>query len=512
MKVVSVTEMRRAERACAASGISMDILMENAGKAVADEVGRIAGGVAGKNILLFIGPGNNGGDGLVAARHLLDSGALVSLFVPERKAGDEKLIEAADKGICLLDKTEALENHLASADIVIDAFFGTGKSRPLGGVYKTALETAARARRNSPKLKVIALDVPSGLDADTGACDAACLQADYTVTLGFPKRGLLNPPGAGHAGRISIVDIGIPDSTVADVKTELITQTWARPALPERRLDVNKGDFGRVLVIAGSQNYTGAAYLACTGAMRIGAGLVTLAIAASLDPILAAKLTEATHLPLPESVLGIVSSEASRVIFSALPGYRAMLIGSGLGHSDAAINLVRRVVLQPETALPGLVLDADALNALAKTPAWWQKLEAQAVLTPHPGEMARLTGVTVEDVQKDRTGAAASAASLWGQTVVLKGAYTVITSPEGGVRICPFANPGLATAGTGDVLAGAIAGLMAQGLSSFDAACLGVFLHALAGEMAREEMGDAGILAGDLPPLLPKAIKRLKGD
>jgi len=203
--------------------------------------------------------------------------------------------------------------------------------------------------------------------------------------------------------------------------------------------------------------------------------------------------------------------DAPRVILSAVSGCRAMLVGCGLGQSDAAINLVRQVVLQPETELPSLVLDADALNILARAPDWWRDLKAEAVLTPHPGEMARLVGVAVGDIQKDRIGAAVKAASCWGQTVVLKGAYTVIASLEGAVRICPFANPGLATAGTGDVLAGAIAGLMAQGLNGFDAACLGVFLHALSGEMAREEMGDAGMLAGDLLPLLPKAIKRLKG-
>ena len=274
MKVLTVAEMQRVERLCAGMGISSDMLMENAGRAAAAEIERITGGVLVKRIIVLIGPGNNGGDGLAAARHLHEGGAKVGIFAPERKSDDAKLEEVIKRSIEMFDGFESLEKHLASADAVIDAFFGTGRGRTIGGAYKTALEAAARARKNNSRIKVIALDVPSGLDADTGECDPSCLRADYTITLGFPKRGLFNPPGSGFSGKIIIADIGIPENLAADIKIEIIMQTWARQALPERRLDANKGDFGRVLVVAGSANYTGAAYLAASGAMRTGAGLV----------------------------------------------------------------------------------------------------------------------------------------------------------------------------------------------------------------------------------------------
>ncbi|GAG24063.1 unnamed protein product, partial [marine sediment metagenome] len=261
---------------------------------------------------------------------------------------------------------------------------------------------------------------------------------------------------------------------------------------------------------AGSINYIGAAYLACSGAMRVGAGLVTLATANSLQPILASKLTEVTYLPLPESYPGIISSEAAKLIHQQLSQYNVLLLGCGLGQSQSAIKLIKSILFSGKVALPVLVLDADALNTMAKIPKWWQQLTKDAILTPHPGEMARLAGVSVDDVQSDRESMARKAALDWRKTVVLKGAYTVIATPEGQSRISPVANPGLASAGTGDVLTGAIAGLLAQGLSLFDAAALGVYLHGEAGEMVKARLGDTGMIATDLLPALPLVIKRLR--
>jgi len=264
-------------------------------------------------------------------------------------------------------------------------------------------------------------------------------------------------------------------------------------------------------VVAGSINYIGAAYLACSGAMRVGAGLVTLATAASLQPILAAKLTEVTYLPLPESSPGIVSPEAVSVIQPELERYQVLLFGCGLGQSQSAIKLTKSLFLGKKAALPALILDADALNILAGIPDWWQKLAADAVITPHPGEMARLAKSSIDEVQADRSGMATRKAAEWRKTVVLKGAYTVVATPPGKSMTSPFANPGLASAGTGDVLAGAIAGLVAQGLSLFDGAALGVYLHGKAGDIVKAVMGDTGMTASDLLPVLPLAIKRLKG-
>jgi NAD(P)H-hydrate epimerase len=364
--------------------------------------------------------------------------------------------------------------------------------------------------KDRPELEVIALDIPSGLDADNGSCDHACLHASHTITLGFPKPGLFNLPGAGRAGVITVVDIGIPECMANDTIIELITDDWARSVLPGRPLEANKGNFGKVMVIAGSKNYIGAACLACSGAMRVGVGLVTLAAAGSLHSIMATKLTEVTHLPLPEAKAGTISAEAVNMVMPLLTDYKAVLVGCGMGKDEAVMAFNRSLLLQSKYKLPPLVLDADAINTLAETPRWWQQLTDNAILTPHAAEMSRLTGMAVKDIQANRAGVAAGVAVEWAKTVVLKGAYTVIAAADGRRSICPSANPGLASAGTGDVLAGAIAGLLAQGLKPFDAARLAVWLHAKAGEVVKEELGDSGIIAGDLLPLLPKVIKKLK--
>jgi NAD(P)H-hydrate epimerase len=278
--------------------------------------------------------------------------------------------------------------------------------------------------------------------------------------------------------------------------------------LPARPLNANKGTFGRVLVTAGSLNYIGAAYLACCGAQRAGAGLVTLATAGSLQPILAAKLTEVTYLPLPEARPGFISVEAADIITGQCSQYDVLLIGCGLGQDPATVELVSSLILEKELPLP--VLDADALNILPRIPEWWQWLTDDAILTPHPGEMSRLCGLSIDEIQSDRLGITRRFAAEWHQTIVLKGAYTVIATTDGRCRVSPFANPGLASAGTGDVLAGVIAGLAAQGLTPFDAASLGVYLHGRAGEMAKEKLGDTGMTASDLLPELPVTIKELK--
>jgi len=513
MKIVTADQMRQIDQACAKSGLPTDVLMENAGKAIAEEIGRILGAINTKNILILIGPGNNGGDGLVAARHLHDWGAKVSLYFCAERAKDTNLKLVKERSIACIEaaQDETLDKFdelLAAASCVIDAIFGTGKIRSLGGVIPEVLAKVAGAKSRNDTLRIIAVDLPSGLNADNGNVDPACLHADNTITLAFPKLGLFSFPGAEKAGKVTIADIGIPDHLAETVTTELITAEWARTALPRRPLDANKGSFGKVLVAAGSINYIGAAYLACSGATRVGAGLVTLATATSLQPILAAKLTEVTYLPLPEFQPGIILPQAAEIISQQFDQYNVLLLGCGLGQNQSVMKFISSIFLKP--ALPALVLDADALNTLAKIPNWWRELTDDAILTPHPGEMARLCGVSVEEVQSDRAGIAKKLALEWHKTIVLKGACTIIAAPDGHCRINPTANPGLASAGTGDVLSGAIAGLVAQGLPLFDAASLGVYLHSEAGEMVKAMIGDAGMTATDLLPALPLAIKNLK--
>jgi len=516
VKILTIAQMRRVEEECAKIGLPPSILMENAGKAVAEEVGKILGTIDQQHILILIGPGNNGGDGLVAARYLHDWGAKVSLYLfSQRPLDDPNFRLVQERGITCIEATRdenlsRLDELLLSINAVIDALFGTGKSRPLRGIFQQALDRVNRAKKRRPGLRIVALDLPSGLDADNGTIDSPCLYVDNTVTLGFPKPGVFNPSGAERAGEITVADIGIPSHLVESVAEELITSEWAKSVLPERPLQANKGSFGRVLVVAGSINYIGAAYLACSGAIRVGAGLVTLATATSLQPILAAKLTEATYLPLPESRPGIISPEATNLIHRELDHYNVLLMGCGLGQSQSVVRFIRSTLFSPKSPLPSLVLDADALNTLAQTPNWWQQLTGDAILTPHPGEMARLAGISVDEVQSDRVSIAKKVALEWHKTIVLKGAYTVVAAPDGQSRISSVVNPGLASAGTGDVLAGVIAGLLAQGLSLFDAAACGVFLHSEAGEMVRARLGNTGMIASDLLPVLPLVIKQLK--
>lgn len=516
MKVVTVLEMRELEERSAREGITTDTLMENAGRAVAQALRQERGGVVGCPIVVLVGPGKNGGDGLVTARYLHQWGARVRLYLATpRNEDDPNLQSCRARGISFADAANdpslaILDEMLRRAEVVVDAVLGTGKARPIEGIMLAVLERVRRAKEERPSLLLCALDLPSGLDADSGAVDPATFAADLTITLAYPKRGLFAFPGAPLVGKLLVVDIGIPEPLARGIALELLTPSWMKAHLPPRPASANKGTFGRVMVVAGSANYTGAAYLACMGAVRSGAGLVTLATARSLHPILATKLNEATHLPLPEVEPGIVGPEARDILLKGLADYHALLVGCGLGQNRATTDFIRALLLKKGGQLPPLILDADALNALAQMPNWWLRLESPAILTPHPGEMARMLNTTVAQVQADRIEVAQQAARRWQATVVLKGAYTVIAAPDGSTHLSPFANPGLASAGTGDVLAGAIAGFLAQGLAPPEAADCGVYIHGAAGEMVREQMGDAGMIASDLLPRLPQVIKQLR--
>lgn len=515
MKIVTSGEMRDLEQRAAAAGWPSELLMDNAGLAVARAVKRLLGGVAGRRILTLVGPGNNGGDGLVAARHLHDWGADVHLYlVKPRNDADVNYRLTQQKGIHTIvagrsDSEAAVGSLLGATEVILDALFGIGKTRPLTGDLEAVLLKAKEMKDRNANLRIFAVDLPSGLDADTGAVDAACLSADFTITLAYPKLGLFSFPGAARVGRIVVADIGMPPELAEKILVELITAGKARSCLPERALDANKGTFGRLLVVGGSSNYIGAAYLACAAAARVGAGLVTLGTARSLQPIVASKLAEVTYIPLAESEPGILAADAFDGVRASLADCDALLLGCGLGQNPSTAEVVR-AALRSSGDLPPMILDADALNILAKTPEWWQQLPQDAVLTPHPGEMSRLTGLSVGEIQSRRVSVAREAARHWHKTVVLKGAYTVVAAPDGRASINPVANPGLASAGTGDVLAGAIGGLAAQGCSLFDAAIAGVYIHGQAGELVREQTGDAGMLASDLLPVLPGLVRGLR--
>ncbi len=507
--------MKHLEAEAAQLGISSSQLMENAGRAVAEFVRQILGGVSGKNVVVLTGPGNNGGDGLVAARYLREWDGLVTVCLCAGRMNDDPVFRLTlESGLSILE-VDADPNQLqlldllSSADLVIDAIFGTGQDRAIEGVFREVLLRLGEAKKSRSSLKVLAVDLPSGLNADSGLVDPATPFSDYTITLGLPKRGLYSPPGAERAGEVVVADIGIPVQLAESLKSESVTSEWARLALPYRSPYSHKGSFGKVLVVAGSPGYIGAAYLACSAAMRVGSGLVTLASAKSIQAPVASKLPEATYLPLADSPTGLVYADAYKTVLAALPDYDPILIGCGLGQKTQVKEFALKTIFRLKHTQK-IVLDADALNHLSGIKEWWKRIPFDAVLTPHPGEMARLCGLTNEEVQVNRFDLAQQKSAEWNKTVVLKGANTIIAAPDGRLHINPSANAGLASAGTGDVLAGIISGLLAQGLSLFDAASLGVFLHSKAGERVRYRMGDAGMMASDLLPELPLVIKEIK--
>lgn len=514
MKLVTSDQMRDIEQRAAAVGLPSSVLMENAGLAVAKEAKKLLGSVLGRRILVLIGPGNNGGDGLVAARHLCDWGSHVVLCIPRaRSDSDDNYRLVKLRGIREINPTAegeaALDDTLRSTHAVIDAFFGTGKARPLGGAYKDVLVKVQGVREQAPDLRVIAVDVPSGMDADSGAVDEGCPVADATVTLGYPKPGLFTFPGAARVGRLAVVDIGIPPELAEHVSVEVITEEWGRGLVPERPPDAHKGTFGRVAVVGGSLNYVGAVCLASEAAIRAGTGLVTLATPSSLHAVVAGKVLEVTYELLPETQAGVVAPEAADNVARLSSESQAILLGCGMGRNPRALEFLKSLLSRKELA--PLVIDADGLNLLAEIPAWWENLTVDAVLTPHPREMSRITGLSVKAIQSDRINVAKEAAAKWKQAVLLKGAYSVVAEPGGNAFVSPWANPGLASAGTGDVLAGIIAGFVAQGLSPAEAAVLGAYVHGEAGEVVRTHLGEAGMAASDLLSHIPLVIKRLRG-
>ena len=675
--VVTVAQMQALEEASARAGVSRDDLMENAGLACALHIRQQLGGIAGRRILALIGPGSNGADGLVIARRLAQWGADAHCYILRPRPDADPKMDAARRAGVTIDDAAADPDHsrltdrLARCDAVIDAILGAGRYRPPQGVIADAINLVNRRRRgrhqNQHQLPpvfaidlptgvhpntaavadptivadatlalhqnhrppVFAIDLPTGIHPDTAAVADPTIIADATLALACPKPGIAHFPGAGCAGRITVLDIGIPPAVVdaARLPIHWMDAALASTLLPPRPPDAHKGTFGHLLIIAGSRHYIGAAALAAMAAHRAGAGLVTLATPASIYPIAAARLTETIHLPLPESADGGIAPAAARIIRERLASdrrgaYNALAVGCGMGQSLAAADFLRQLLqditdASASNAAPGnantgntdagnasisnaapgnasagnasarnsdarnsdarnsdahastlpLVIDADGLNNLARCADWPALLRGvPAVLTPHPGEMATLTGRAVPDIQSQRPTVAARYAAEWGQTILLKGAHTIIATPattpsaanlattpnaagfavtpsaanlattpnaagfavtpsaanlattpnaagpdtDVSQRILPFANPALAAGGAGDVLTGIIGALLAQGLSPYDAAALGGYLHAIAGEYARRMQGAAGVIASDLPPLLPSIIQTLR--
>lgn len=564
-RIVTVKKMEEIEKQANDSGHTYDSMMAEAGKALAASIQKRSGQFAEQSLLFLVGPGKNGGDTLISARHLSDSGASICVYLWKRSNepdGDPHLAALLDRELLIVNSNDdpdqkQLASWLENTDLVVDGLLGTGVNRPLEGEIIPILESVRaeslrREKTKSDPLFVVAVDLPSGVNGSDGSVDEHTLYADLTITFGHAKVGHFHFPGAARVGELEVADIGLAPEFAADESTYSLDREIVGSLLPERSRDSHKGSFGKVMLIAGSVNYPGAAYLSSAAAGRAGAGLVTGAVAQPIWAPIAGALPEVTWILLPHE-LGSISESAVDPINTKLANYDAVLLGCGLGQEETTRRFIERflsreksrrsailsafgaqksgsVVVQEQAAesedegapfglrpraratsekppeLPPIVIDADGLNLLAQIESWPDLLPASSVLTPHPAEMGRLCGLEVSEVIERRWELAREKAAEWKTVVLLKGPYTVIAHEDGRLAVLPVATPALATAGTGDVLAGTIAGLMAQGLTPFDAACAGAWIHGQAGLLCESEIGRAGVVAGDLLGYLPTVL------
>ena len=526
IKLCTVEEIRAAEQAAIGAGRTVSDLMEHAASHIAARLLESTGFDRGTAVFL-VGPGNNGGDGLVAAAMMASEGWNCQIWAFNRAGiGDAPVPSSAIDTLSWISDLAELHGAMADADLIVDAVFGIGSKIDLPEDVVQAFKWAREARisRGTP---LWAVDVPSGVDANTGAASESAFHADITISIGLPKIGLYRSPALRYAGEIELQDIGLeaPNSTTSDV--ELITGSSVRRLIPRRHQDTHKHDVGWLMVVGGSPNYFGAPRMAAEAAARAGAGMVCLAVPRSLVATIASAVREVTFLPLPDGEFGGAGDRMAKLVRDRLPEFAAMLIGPGLGQDDPVPEFLSRLFgLQPTSTSIGFgsiqqpsspesfngraVVDADGLNWLSKQVGWQESLrEAELILTPHPGELARLTGKSIEEIIANPWDAARDAAERFHQVVVLKQAFPVVAAPGKALVLGPTCQPALASAGTGDVLAGIIAGLLAQGLSTYDAAVAGVFIGSMAADLAVSRVGTLSLVAGDVIEALPQSIRAL---
>jgi len=513
MRVLNAAQMREADRRTIEDiGIASLVLMENAGRQVVAAMEAVHGDLQEHQVAVLCGRGNNGGDGFVVARTLLQRGVDVSVFVIGSIAdvrGDARInLEILGRlGLSTVEvaDSQAWELHfseIADSTLIVDAMFGTGLNAPLTGLLETVV-----ADVNGSGIPVVAIDLPSGLSADTHEPIGDSIVAGTTVTLGAPKLALVLPPAETRAGDIVIADIGIPQEIIESVdgpRVELLTRTATRAMLEPRNPDTHKGDYGRVLLVAGSRGKTGAAHLAAIGALRAGAGLVTVATPSNCLAIVASMGPEYMTEPLDENPDGLDPDSVEALLETTAD---VMVVGPGLGQGSGTRSFIHALV---DRATVPLVIDADGLNAFTGQPERLAGREGRdVIITPHPGEMARLVGTSIEEVQANRLEVARTFASTHHVYVVLKGHRTLIATPDGTVYINPTGNPGMATGGTGDVLAGMIGAMLAQLLDAEAACKLAVYLHGMAGDLAQADEGEVSMVAGDVAAHISDAILEL---
>jgi len=510
-KIATAKEMQSLDSAATEqAGIPGILLMENASLEITRRIENIFDGdVRSREITIVCGKGNNGGDGYALARHLLNRGAdvyVIGIGKIRDLKGDAltnaQIYRAIGGRLLELQASDSLPNT-PEADIIVDALLGTGISGPVRGRIAEMIEWI----NNRPE-PVLAIDIPSGVNGDTGLVEGPAIIADWTVTMGLLKRGLVLPPGRDLSGETSVAIISLPPRVKAGkhIPFNLLEDIDVHNMLPVREPTAHKGDCGRAVIIAGSPGMSGAAALSSRSALRIGSGLVILGIPASLNPIMEVKVTEVMTRPLAENDEGCLTPAAMPRIEELFLWSEAVGIGPGLGQHNDTKKLLYEILSHSNKPL---VIDADGLNLLGSESEFSGSLPSGTILTPHPGEFSRLSGVSITDILAQRVDLVAEKAQAWGSVIVLKGSPTVIADPGGEVYCNPTGNAALATAGSGDVLTGMILGLLAQGCPPVHAACAGVYLHGLAGDLASKEIGVAATIAGDIENLLPKAIRMI---
>lgn len=566
VKLITIEQTRQIEAEADANGISYAQMMDNAGYATARHAIYMLKDVSDKpRITILVGGGNNGGDGLVAGKYLAENNYEVRFYLLKRL--DETYLPYQDvvsRGLFIAYAEDdydcrVLRHMVASADLVVDALLGIGARLPISSGLARILRMTKQAIRernteliNPPIIhptnpmylpirhapQILAIDCPSGVNCDTGEVDDNTLKADSTITFIAPKTGLVKYPAADFVGELIIAPIDIPTTlpTMKQGLVELVTGQMVKSYLPERSSDSNKGTFGKALIIGGSANYIGAMHLAGMGTLRAGAGLVTIATPEPVTDKLAGSISEPTWLPLKHTD-GMISPDAVSIILGQIGLYDSLLIGPGIGQSHITEQFIRNLFqaqgLYPDRPnisgvkpliqhilgenanrldAPNLVIDADGLNILAKINDWSTLLPPYTIITPHPGEMARLCKLTTQEVQANRWELALEKAKIWHVVILLKGAHTVIATPEGNLSVLPFKNDALATAGTGDILAGLITGLLAGGATPYHATVTGGYIHGLAGEIAYNRHRDGrSVVAGDVLNCIPQALGELNG-
>lgn len=535
MIIATVDQMKKLDEwAIVEAGIPRLLLMEGAGRSVASNLTTAFGKV--DKCVVVAGKGNNGGDGLVAARHLFASGSEVEVFLPARKselAGEVKTnLEIAEKlGIKVTEIGEGpslklLEESLKGADAVIDAIFGIGFSGDVLGAFAGCIDLINDCKTRITDKKpyhIVSVDIPSGLNADTGSFGSHCVKADMTVTFTYIKRGLLQYPAMDMAGKLVIADIGIPKTNPLDTvkgahpsraqiklcELDIITSEYVANKIPQRDISAHKGLSGEVFIVAGSLGMMGAAAMAAKSALRVGAGLVRVGVPDSLAIEFNSIVPEVITVPLPETKEISLSPKAVQKVMEFYERSDAIAIGPGLSAQKETVQFVSQLfeALAKADKKTPILIDADAINALAGAPSILKNSKLNLILTPHPGEMSRLARLQAEDIQKRRVEVAKEISRKFSAVVVLKGARTIVADPDGRALINLTGNPGMASAGMGDVLTGAISGLLAQGLTPFDASACAVFVHGMAGDVVASLKGEHGIIASDLIEALPYVIK-----